>query len=388
MEISRDLISISPNQIQRNFPHKVGELVRGEILSKLPDGYYLILIAGRELKAKSPIDLKGKHLFKVIENNNQLILKLIQQTKSDTNVSHTLNQFSSLNNYKNDPLLIEIAQNYLKYNQILNENELLLIFRFLKNQKKNQNTRFIDTIMMMKSKGIKITTQRLNQWLQFDENISQLENEISRLLKNENNKQLLEFLKDKYLIPLNSNNLKHLIHNFLSRMNYIKNFSQPGTNINFSGEKNIFIMDLLKFMSNIEDNKLLKKILHQYQGDKESSLRSDGNKDMYFFSFPLIIDEDEIRYFKLKVMIPDKSKEEFVFYFDIDLPNLNSIRGLCTVFNDQLDISLFTQTKEISDYLNKYFKEFYKDNEIPITKWNVQITQENHPILLIQRDIT
>ncbi|GMT50063.1 MAG: hypothetical protein IEMM0008_1602 [bacterium] len=220
MTRNNDHISILPTNVEKLFPFKIGELITGTVLNKKSDGTYLILLGHSKYKVKYPDELEEKQLFKVLNNQGQLVLQLISSKEQSDQSSQIIHQFMALNSSEKDALLHQIVKYYLKYNLVLKESEILSLYRFIKQNNPGINKGLLETIIAMEAKGLKMTPANIIKWISYDQNIAHLRKELSQLVQSHNH-PLIPFLKEHYFISPKKKNIKRQVLKKLIKMGYI-----------------------------------------------------------------------------------------------------------------------------------------------------------------------
>ncbi len=370
MKIINDYLSISTPYPKSQFPFKKGDLVTGQIIKKLADGFYQIKLGVKEFKAQYPYELEGKHLFKVVENQGQLLLKLMQpnsQTPAGNKsvAEQIISQFPQLSSLSQDPLIQLIMNLHLKHNLRIEESEILTLYRYFKNRK-TKSERFIETVINMKSKGQKPMASYIQKLSDYDHELSSLSEEINSLLKRSKD-PLSQLLKENYLISLKEGELKNQLKNKLSGLGYCSRESIKNS------KKNLFLVKLLKLLSIDKDNKLIRKLTNHFKLERESFLPNESETDQVFFSIPILLEDNQVDYFKLKYFPKLSNKRITTFFFELTLTKLKRIQGVCLVSNARLYLNLDVENKEAADFLN-YFLEDLTDEmreQYPLVSCNI-----------------
>ena len=386
MEINNQHISISQTaNTQKTFPFKVGELFKGSIINQLGDNQHLIEVGGKRYKAYYPGELKGEQLFKVIENKGQLVLKIMSPASEKNPSQQIISQFSKLEGLVNDPLLRQIVDQYLKYNLRLNETEILSLYRFMKEKKGKYGKGFLDLTMIMKSKGIRITHQKMQAWIDHSNNLIETAKELSTILKAPGD-SLFKLVRQYYLISLSEGEIKkQLINSFLLRGYRSKKAQNVSDSGKIPNEKeSIFITELLKFLSSNQDNKLIRKLIHLDQLERESIVNNHCEDDMYFLSIPIVRDDSELDYFLLKSHPEKSDAKRQIFSFEIELSHLKKVRGEISLTQGKIDINLKLEEKQAVGFLNQRFVDMYhekKEDYLTLGNWAVTYEKETGDFL-------
>ncbi len=366
MTSNNDFIEIPSTHVETRFPFKIGELVTGTVLNKKSNGTYLILLGHTKYKVKYLADLKERQLFKVLKNQGQLVLQLISSKERSSQSNQIIHQFTQLNSSENDSLLHEIVKYFLKYNLVPLENDILTLYRFVKQNYPGIDYGLLETLIAMKAKGLKTTPINLKSWITYDQKLSQLGKDLSQLIQR-NNHPLIPFLDKHYFISPKKKDIKHQILKNLIKMGYISknNFPPPPDEKIAKKQKGLFLLELLKSISQNKNNNLLKSILEHYQTERISTYKSPSEEDQFFFSIPLLMD-DHVTYFKVKCFPKAQKKNHHVFYFEWDLNYLKKVHGYCIVDQDKISIDMNLEDKDKADFVNQYFLKTHKNGDYPI----------------------
>ncbi len=181
MTANNDYISIPSASIEKLYPFKIGELITGTVLNKKSDGTYLILIGHSKYKVKYPDELDKKQLFKVLNNQDQLVLQLMTPKGQSKQSSRVIKQFKELNSSEVDDLLHDIVNNYLKYDIVLKEREITSLHRFIKQKYPGIDKKLLEFIIAMKAKGLKTSPANVNSWIDYDQTVGDLRKELIQL---------------------------------------------------------------------------------------------------------------------------------------------------------------------------------------------------------------
>ncbi len=332
--LNKFFLNIS-NLSESNFNFSPGEILKGQVQEIKENGLVSIYLKGKTIDAFSTIEVsKGQQLFLMVEDikEGKIVLKIltseILNKKENSNLSNTLKAMNLPVDDKNLqqakkliqkslPVTLENIKSMSRGVSLLNES----------------SPRSLEIVGLAMTKGVPITLQSLESFVQFFDgksNLASLTNEtfniLDKITSNGINLNTSQTAAVANIQPNSANNAFQLLNQLIKTMNLhvderatsnLSNEITQALTTNLSNENDLvrgfgLVKDILgqKEMSEIPKNLInllinnLDQIQKELAGQKltnvMSRFSSDSNLDFYYVSFPVKV-EGEYRLSQLRI---------------------------------------------------------------------------------------
>lgn len=332
--LNKFFLNIS-NLSESNFNFSPGEILKGQVQEIKENGLVSIYLKGKTIDAFSTIEVsKGQQLFLMVEDikEGKIVLKIltseILNKKENSNLSNTLKAMNLPVDDKNLqqakkliqkslPVTLENIKSMSRGVSLLNES----------------SPRSLEIVGLAMTKGVPITLQSLESFVQFFDgksNLASLTNEtfniLDKITSNGINLNTSQTAAVANIQPNSANNAFQLLNQLIKTMNLhvderatsnLSNEITQALTTNLSNENDLvrgfgLVKDILgqKEMSEIPKNLInllinnLDQIQKELAGQKLTNVMSrfsaDSNLDFYYVSFPVKV-EGEYRLSQLRI---------------------------------------------------------------------------------------
>jgi uncharacterized protein YeeX (DUF496 family) len=388
---------------------RLGQVIRGKVLTILGTGEVLALINGQKIKASSNLNLEiGDVLYlKVLSLKPNLLLQLygIETDANSDPIVKVLKMF----NLEESNLNKNIVSLMLKNNVTIDKNEIQKLseslnqilsglneFENLRETDAENNNLFqiakslnvpltdekiIEAMLFLKSKNIPLTLKTSLIAFNFINKNSDLSNDINdffNILKNTKNNS---FINENLFSMLDINSGENIIEKIFQNMGYdyekrVSEYTPEQKKINKTEislkQITLEIINNFKSFEGLDNSEKLKllalKILNNIEFQQILNTDDSGDIKNWYFQFPVNI-KNENNSVELKIAGKNKksgkiNKVPYNFNLSVDLSGLGKVRSHGSLYNNSLSLSFYIQDsknlnlfKEDFDYLRSKFSE-------------------------------
>ncbi len=340
---------------------KVGDVLKGIVKKDLGQGYYILQLGDVMTKAYSFTDLKEKPKFKVIKNDDVIVLKLLDKYVQGMSVDEFIEKnviYSELDK----TLLRGIIKGFIKYNLALVDNEIMEMYNLLKGHH-IKSEKMISFLVSLSARNIILKHSTVQDIIEYEGYLFLLKTEIEKLLASSDNRKTAELFVKNFLLKGRKNVFYERIKSLLTS----RFFVSPEEILK---QGSVWEETLDFFKEELQTKEL--SLLYEYINKIFSIERltvipfGDGSRT-FFFTLPFLHDYRiyflRVKYNldttdkKLDLVFPSSDKQFGIYSLDI-------IDNSVYFYLKNQDNSIFDRIRKNEVILINELKKIFPDKEI------------------------